>query len=99
MKWILLVSTLFLAHTSNAKEISVSGDTSVKNDTENLLHEADKRAIKDEKGQVVAYKINKVEKNSPLAKLGLKSGDILNMPKSSSMKAENTATKQKPAIE
>lgn len=88
MKWILLVASLAVTSVVSAKEISVSGDVSVKNSTESLLHDVDKRAIKDEKGQVVAYKINKVEKNSTLAKLGLKSGDILQMPKSSDMKLE-----------
>ncbi len=91
MKWILLVASLTLVDGAHAKEISVSGDTSITTSTENLLHDVDKKAIKDEKGRIVAYKINKVEKNSTLAKLGLKSGDILNMPKGGSkeLKVEN----------
>lgn len=91
MKWILLVSSFLVAGLAQAKEISVSGDTSIKNSTESLLHDADKRAIKDENGQVVAYKLGKIEKNSTLAKLGFKAGDILNMPKSSNMKAVSKA--------
>lgn len=82
MKWILLLSSLVFTVSTSAKEISISGDSSVKTSTENLLSAEDKITIKDENGRVVAYKLGKVEKGSPLAKRGLKSGDILSMPNS-----------------
>ncbi len=90
MKRILWIAILALASSALAKEITVSGDAPVQPNTEALLHSAEKIAIKDENGEVVAYKLGKVEKNSTLAKLGLKKGDILSMPKSKKKSSEET---------
>lgn len=80
---IIACAILSLSLSAQAKEITVSGDSSERKTTESLLQSADKITIKDENGQIVAYKLGKIEKNSTLAKLGLKSGDILNMPRGS----------------
>lgn len=90
MKRILWIATLALTLSAHAKEISVSGDAPVQPNTEAFLHSADKLAIKDENGEIVAYKLGKVEKNSTLAKMGLKKGDILNMPKAKKKSSEET---------
>lgn len=70
-----------LSMSAYASEITVSGDSSEASSTEFLLRSANKITIKDENGRIVAYKLGKVEKNSMLSKLGLKTGDIINMPK------------------